>query len=69
MVSAVQISPSAVYDDGALRRELGISPTALARARRDGRLRYTQQGRRILYLGSWVLRWLEGSTAPEVVHA
>jgi hypothetical protein len=68
MTGAVSVDPTGIYDDGALCCALGLSAAALARARREGRLRYARQGRRILYLGSWVLQWLEESAAPEVRH-
>jgi hypothetical protein len=58
MVGPVCIDPRAVYDDGVLLLTLDIPSATLARARRDGRLRYARQGRRILYLGQWVLDWL-----------
>jgi hypothetical protein len=61
MVNPVCIDPAAVYDDGSLLLTLDIPAGTLARARRNGELRYTRQGRRTLYLGKWVLDWLEGS--------
>src|SRR4051812_9682923 len=57
--SCVVIEPSAVYDDDALYQALGLSGQALSRARRSGELRFTRKGRRVLYLGSWVLAWLQ----------
>jgi hypothetical protein len=64
MVSPITIEPSAIYDDGALLFSLGLSSATLARARRNGSLRYSRPGRRVLYLGQWVLDWLraEGET-------
>jgi hypothetical protein len=66
MVTAntVRIDPADIYDDGALYATLGVSAGILARARRGGRLRHTRQGRRILYLGQWVLDWLTADSAP-----
>jgi hypothetical protein len=61
MIEPVRIEPEALYDDGSLRQALGLTPAALAAARRAGTLRYTRQGNRTLYLGSWVLSWLETS--------
>jgi hypothetical protein len=61
MTTGVVLDPTAVFDDGALYCVLGISAASLARARRDGHLRYTRQGRRILYLGEWVTNWLRQS--------
>lgn len=69
MVSPVTIDPVAVFDDGSVYMTLGISATALARARREGRLRYTRQGNRVLYLGEWVTEWLRTSAQPEAAHA
>ena len=59
MLQPIHIEPDAVYDDGAVVQALGITFVALTRARRDGRLRHTRQGRRILYRGSWLLAWLD----------
>jgi hypothetical protein len=64
-VTGSKIDPAAWYDDGALYAALEISFQAIARARRDGRLRYTREGRRTLYLGQWVLDWLAGANERE----
>jgi hypothetical protein len=73
MVSPISIDPAAVYDDGAILLALDISSASLARARRAGQLRFSRQGRRILYLGRWLLEWLEADSTPasseEVAHA
>jgi hypothetical protein len=61
VTAGITLDPDAIYDDGALYCTLGLSATALARARRDGSLRFTRQGRRILYLGEWVTSWLKHS--------
>lgn len=55
----VHIDPDAIYDDSALVLTLGLTHAAIARARRTGRLRHTQNGRRILYRGRWIIDWLE----------
>lgn len=60
------IEPSQVYDDGALSAAMGLSSATLAAARRSGRLRFTRQGKRILYLGRWLLDWLEADSEPQV---
>jgi hypothetical protein len=65
MTSAVPIDPQAVYDDGALHFLLGLSSAALARARRAGELRFTRKGKRTLYLGQWVLDWINADARPE----
>jgi hypothetical protein len=59
-----EISPNALYDTQTLYLTFGISQAALSRARRDGRLRHTRQGSRIVYLGQWLLDWLEREAAP-----
>jgi hypothetical protein len=61
MVEPVSIDPEALYDDGSLRQALGLTEAALATARRAGTLRYTRQGKRTLYLGKWILDWLEAA--------
>ncbi len=53
------IEPDAIYTDGDIRLALGLTTATLSRARRDGRLRYSRQGRTLLYRGSWLLDWLE----------
>ncbi len=65
MIEPVLIEPEALYDDGALRQALGLTPTTLAAARRAGKLRFTRQGKRTFYKGQWVLAWLESQTATE----
>jgi len=58
MTRSSQIDPQAVFDDGAIHLALDIPTATLARARRAGRLRFTRKGRRVLYLGQWILDWL-----------
>jgi len=69
MHKAVSIDPSALYDGGTLYLAAGITPATLARARRCGQLRFTRQGKRILYLGQWILDWLETDSRQEVADA
>ena len=59
MIEGFPIDPKAVYDDSALSVAFGVSAESLARARHAGDLRHTRKGRRILYLGQWILDWLE----------
>jgi hypothetical protein len=59
MIEPVRIEPEALYDDGSLRQTLGLTPATLAAARRAGSLRYSRCGQRTLYLGRWLLDWLE----------
>jgi hypothetical protein len=61
MIEPVRIEPNHLFDDSALYQTFGLSQTALAAARRNGSLRFVRHGHRILYLGSWVLSWLEAS--------
>jgi hypothetical protein len=63
---SIRIDPTGIYDDALLYAALEISAATLARARRDGRLRYTRQGRRVLYLGQWVLDWLQADARQGV---
>jgi hypothetical protein len=65
MIDPVSIEPDAVFDDGALYLILGLTQGTLAEARRTGALCYTRQGHRTLYLGKWVLRWLESQATPD----
>ena len=62
MIESFPIDPKAVYDDSALSLALGVGAESLARARKTGELRHTRQGRRILYLGQWILEWLEADS-------
>ena len=64
MTGPARIDPDALYDGTAVRLTLPIGPETLARARRNGSLRYTRQGGRILYLGRWLIDWLVSSSAP-----
>ena len=54
-----RIDADAIYTDGDIRLMLGLTCATLARARRDGDLRYSRQGHCLLYRGRWVLDWLE----------
>ena len=70
MVAGVTVNPTEIYDDGSLYVALGLSASALARARRSGRLKFTRQGRRVFYLGSWIVEWLKAEgERREVEHA
>jgi hypothetical protein len=68
MIEPVLIEPEALFDDGALRQVLGLTPATLAAARRKRLLRYTRQGNRILYLGRWLLDWLEADAEPALTR-
>jgi hypothetical protein len=62
MIEPVLIAPEAVYDDGTIRQTLGLTDATLAAGRRAGTLRYVRRGKRTLYLGRWILEWLEMTT-------
>jgi hypothetical protein len=59
MATVINIDPAGIYDDISLSNLLGISTQVIDRARRSGALRSTQKGRRVLFLGAWVLDWLQ----------
>ncbi|MGD9856941.1 MAG: hypothetical protein AB7U20_18485 [Planctomycetaceae bacterium] len=58
-VASLIIAPDGIYLDGDVRLALDLTESALVRARRRGRLRFSRQGRSILYRGRWLLEWLE----------
>jgi hypothetical protein len=58
MLETVTINPLSVYTGDQLSSMLDVSEATLAEARRSGALRATRKGRRVLYLGEWVLDWL-----------
>lgn len=53
------IEPNAVFTVGTVSLALGIPLSTLAKARRDGSLRFARRGQRVLILGSNLLAWLE----------
>jgi len=63
MIEPIRIEPEALYDDGSLRQAIGVTPAALAAARRAGLLRYSRAGKRTLYKGEWISAWLESTAA------
>lgn len=72
MTQGFSIDAGAVYDDAALQIALGMGAESLASARKSGGLRFTRKGRRIFYLGRWILDWMEVDAhrqrEPEVAH-
>ena len=58
MPETLPISPDTVYTEGAVALALDLPTATLRRARREGRLRFTRQGPRVLILGRWLLDWL-----------
>ena len=61
----IRIEPDAFYGDGDLRLLLDITSATLVRARREGRLRSVRRGKRVFYLGRWVLDWLTSDSGAE----
>lgn len=59
------ILSDAVYDDAALAVWHGIPARTLRAARRAGDLRHAKAGTRTIYLGRWLLDWLERSGGSE----
>jgi len=56
------------YTEEELRRGGVLTESMLARGRRDGRLKYREPGRgKRLYLGQWLLDWLERPEEAEAV--
>ena len=66
MPTTLPIDPDTIYTEGAVAVALDIPLATLARARREGRLRYSRQGPRVLIRGAWLLAWLEADSQPEV---
>jgi len=60
-----KIDPEQIYDNGAVVLALDMPSSTLAKARRKGNLRYTRKGRRVLYLGQWLLDWLSSDARKE----
>ncbi|QDU39193.1 Helix-turn-helix domain protein [Maioricimonas rarisocia] len=59
-----RIDPDGIYHEGRAALLLNLPTATLQRARRENRLRYTRQGRAILYRGQWLLDWLEYDAHP-----
>jgi len=66
MVGTTEIKPQALYDGAALQADIGLPAAAVRRARKSGKLRYTRQGKKLLYLGQWVLDFLAAESKTEV---
>jgi hypothetical protein len=65
MLDTLPIHPDTVYTEGAVALALDLPTATLRRARREGRLRYTRQGQRVLILGRWLLDWLDSDAARQ----
>jgi hypothetical protein len=68
MPNTVSIDPLAIYTGDQLSAMLDVSEVTLAEARRSGALRSVKKGRRVLYLGEWVLDWLRADAGKEAAH-
>lgn len=58
MESVITIHPTAIYSSDDVCAMLDVSPQALTVARRSGELKSARKGRRVVYLGEWLLEWL-----------
>lgn len=65
MTETFRIDADVIYDDPTLVLGLGLTQATLARARRDGHLRSTRKGRRVLYRGQWIIDWLEHDSGQD----
>jgi hypothetical protein len=66
----IHIDPNGFYDDDLLYCALELSSQTLTRARLAGELRFVRKGKRILYLGQWVIDWLtRDASLAEVSNA
>jgi hypothetical protein len=63
------IEPSAWYDSHVVLAIFGIGPETLARARREGVLRFSRRGRKTLYKGEWLQEWLCAENQREAALA
>jgi hypothetical protein len=58
MPDTITIQPTGIYATHDLCAMLDVSPQTVADARRTGALRFVRRGRRVIFLGEWVLCWL-----------
>lgn len=65
LLEPARIDPDGIYHDGQARLLLDLPGSTLARARREGTLKYSRRGGRILYQGAWLLAWLDMSSADD----
>jgi hypothetical protein len=63
MANTLSIEPNTIYDEGTVSLALDIPLSSLDRARREGRLRFVRKGRRIFFLGQWLLEWFSTDDA------
>ena len=58
-IPPARIDADGIYHDGEARLLLGVTDSAMRRARQSGDLRYSRQGTRIIYRGLWLTDWLD----------
>ena len=68
MTKPIEIRPDLYYDDVTARQILGLPANTMARARRDGALRFSRRGRKIIYRGEWLLLWLDGDSDRRLIE-
>lgn len=61
MASSFCIEPDRIYDEGSIALAMDLPLATLARARREGRLRFARKGRRVFFFGQWVIDWIKES--------
>ena len=69
MQTTIPILPDAIYSEDSLVLALGLTAETFRRARRSGLLRYSRPGKRPVYLGQWVIDWLQTQSKCEEVPA
>jgi hypothetical protein len=65
MAGTLSIDPQGIYAENAVARALGIPLGTLREARRSRRLRFSRKGKRVLFLGQWLIDWMQDDTASE----
>jgi hypothetical protein len=68
MIEPAKIDPNAVYSDGDLRIILGVTSATTAAARRSGALRFSRLGKQTIHRGTWVLDWIESTSAIKALE-
>jgi hypothetical protein len=58
MPDTIAIHQTGIYGTDDLCAMLDVSPETVVEARRAGTLRFSRKGRRVIFLGEWVLAWL-----------
>jgi hypothetical protein len=66
MIEPIKIDCNALYDVASIRLNLGLSTSAVDKARKSGELKSTRRGGRQLYLGRWIQEWLTAEPAEAV---